>query len=147
MVNYDFKFLKQQIAEQEIRNRFQNSSITMISFIHNIYNEAMRDTLEKEYVMNISDTPENRMTFCLDTAKEYVYQCKEQYNFIYNQLLLNEKTLPIEEQLTSTMLHWLEERLINIGERIQYIYESKLERLKMRTSAFIISCTNANKIH
>jgi hypothetical protein len=57
-------------------------------------------------------------------------QCQKQFDVEMKQLWKTERTLPTEQQLTSTMQNLIDQHLTNISARIECIYKFKFNLLQ-----------------
>jgi hypothetical protein len=119
--------MKQSIPEHLTLNSIRNQLIEKSSIIDSIQDETIRTKLFKHYVEVVEQAKVDIMILARDTAERRMHQYQKQYNMEMNQMWQNEKLLPIDQRLTSTIIYLMEQRLVNIDARLEYIYKCKAQ--------------------
>lgn len=102
--------------------------------IDSIQDETIRKKLSKHYIQIVEQAKADIMILARDTAERQMHQYQKQYDMEMNQMWQNEKILPTDQRLTSTMIHLMEKRLVNIDARTEYIYKCKAQLFQLNTN-------------
>jgi hypothetical protein len=102
--------------------------------IDSIQDANMRKKLSKHYIQIVEQAKADIMILARDTAERQMRQYQKQYDMEMNQMWQHEKILPTDQRLTSTMIHLMEKRLVNIDARTEYIYKCKAQLFQLKTN-------------
>ncbi|CAF5083605.1 unnamed protein product, partial [Rotaria magnacalcarata] len=100
--------------------------------IDSIQDITVRKKSSKHYIEVAEQAKDDIMILARDTAEGQMRQYQKQYNMEMNQVWQHEKTLPLDQRLTSTMIHLMEKRLANIDARVEYIYKCKAQLFQIK---------------
>ena len=125
MATYEFNLLNERIVKNIILNHFQNRTMTLISLINKIYDADMRKKLGNQHAEVAPYVTINRISICLDTAKEHMHECQNKYNLALDQMWYNEKILSSDQRLTSIMIDLMKKCLTNIDGFLEHVYKCK----------------------
>ncbi|CAF4595043.1 unnamed protein product, partial [Rotaria magnacalcarata] len=132
ITKYHFNSLKQCIPEHSTLNSIRNQLIGTSSVIDSIQDITVRKKSSKHYIEVAEQAKDDIMILARDTAEGQMRQYQKQYNMEMNQVWQHEKTLPLDQRLTSTMIHLMEKRLANIDARVEYIYKCKAQLFQIK---------------
>lgn len=96
----------------------------------------MRQKLYKELREATEKASMDILSLSIETAEKQKRKYQNLFNKEMDQIWQNEKKLPLEQRLTSNMIHLIEQRLANIEARLACIHQYKLELSKIQKENF-----------
>ena len=122
----DIVWIKQPyIQEKKLIKSLQKIRNSVPSFIQSLANIELRTQLTSQHQQIIQHYQHEMMNIFINLIDAKFEQCEKIFNSEVAQLWKNQRTLPVNERFTSTMIDLIERHLLMIVEKVEYMYYYK----------------------
>ncbi len=96
------------------------------SLIQTIDDPNHRQYLYDQYQKLLQKYQNDMMNISIKTAEEYMFQTQKSFDDQMNTMWQNQKDPSFNQQFNPIMLNLIDQRLINITEKVQCLYNDKM---------------------
>ena len=112
-----------------------DSPIGQSPLLDSIQDPRMKERLYQEYKNVAEQARNNMMTLSMACAEEQKRQCHEDYEIAVTAMLNSRKKLTTDPKITQPMCDLIQQRLANIGARIECEYSFKTLLVQLRNKS------------
>jgi len=126
----EYHLLKQQITYYNSSNQsFECSPISHSSLMDHIEDPEIRQQLFKQYKEVAVQSRATLFAIYLESAEDQRKEYKKKYEADMKKMFSSRHSLNETEQISTIMIHLIDERCNKISERIKYLYKFKAQSI------------------
>lgn len=111
---------------------FDSHSLVKAPMINSIYKPSLQEELYKDYKLITQQAKTNRLDIYMKTLENQIDHYEKHFNRIIDKIYKINSSIPPHQQLTSNMLHIIDQRLHNMTTYIQTLYRYKTEMVELK---------------
>ena len=132
MAKREVNLLKEKISSHITSHPFQSESIAQSSLIDTVKDSCKRQQLYQQSKNVAEEARTQMMATYMECAEEQMKQCQKQHDIELKDIWNMQKSLPIDQQLTTLMQNLTEQRLVNITAQIECMYKFKTQLFRLK---------------
>lgn len=128
MTRHEANFVKKQGSIYMATRSFEQEYLKgQFLSLETISDSSLRQHLYERYQATVEQGRMQMMNVYVECAEAQRNKCQQLWDVETEKICENEKTLPVEKQLTPTMRQLIDQRIEHIKARIECLYKFKLE--------------------
>lgn len=129
MTKHEVLFLQNRNSLLRSKQSFEHEPIGKIPPIIKSLgsNTPIQQELYQQYKSIAEQTRKNIIDLTMDYAQVQMKEYQRKFDILTKEIWDEEKNLPLNQQLNSTMHRLIEERLRNITRHVEYFYNLKIQ--------------------
>jgi hypothetical protein len=125
---HQVSLLKQRVSYNTPPNSLYSMDLNLPSSFHTINDQTIRQHLFDRQQKIIQQTKTDMMAVLIQGAETKMRECQKKFDFEMTQLWQNYRSKSNDQHyLTKSMIDLIDERLLNVTERFQVIYNYKMK--------------------
>ncbi len=137
--------LKQRISYNKPPNSFHSIDLNLPTTFQNINDATIRQRLLDQQQKIIQQTKTDMMAMLINGAEANMRDCQTKFDLEMAELWKNYRTKVNDQYLTKSMIELIDERLVNITERFQLIYNYKMKYFFFKAPTVTTNNNNNNQ--